>query len=664
MLNSTLIVSIAPRGDSCLSLRIKARAVLLTFAGFVLLMQTVAFGDLSYPDFSSVEGITLVENAHQCGSKLRLTQALGSVRGAAWHSTKQYIQAGFQTTFQFQIIHGGGCSGDGFAFVIQNESLAALGDGGGYLGYGSGGVTGIANSLAVEFDTLHNDTLGDPDDNHISIHTRGQNPNSSDHTYSLGSGSPASDINDEAAHNVTITYDPGTLTVLMDDEEVLSVSVDLSSILSLDNGQAWVGFTAGTGFCVDNHDILSWSLSTAFYTGRIFFDDFRYGFAEESAKPEDIGWRLVNYKSEPPQGKAVYKRSNIDFLDDESDPLDRIMRLHSTTDGTTLLEEPTSNSRIETTIRFLYGTYAAGMRFTDDPIVWHDTCVQTFYTYYGADDDSYSECDFEFLAWDTWSDPDATRTMWNVTWKNKDDRHRDATPELGLTDNEFHVLFMHVSRDKVEYFLDGVSMATAEGQYPPEHDMNISFANWLYQVSDDIGTASRTYSMDVDWVFHAIDDLTLNQSQILNIVSQYREKGIWRLSVSIDSVAGNCLISGRQGEVAVRVTAPSTGVYKIAVTGPGGVSPAWVWDSTESTAHSLEEGSEFEFQLSVQPDTANASFDFWLYRQDEGGESLTLAGAENANLTESEWVLIDRVTSLLSSFEPSCVTHGHWNRYK
>ena len=40
---------------------------------------------------------------------------------------------------------------DGFAFVLQNDRRFALGEGGMSLGYG-----GIANSLAVEFDTYYN----------------------------------------------------------------------------------------------------------------------------------------------------------------------------------------------------------------------------------------------------------------------------------------------------------------------------------------------------------------------------------------------------------------------------------------------------------------------------------------------------------------------------
>jgi hypothetical protein len=36
--------------------------------------------------------------------------------------------------------------------------------------------------------------------------------------------------------------------------------LNLSTLLSLDNGAAWVGFTAGTGATFEAHDILAWQM--------------------------------------------------------------------------------------------------------------------------------------------------------------------------------------------------------------------------------------------------------------------------------------------------------------------------------------------------------------------------------------------------------------------
>ena len=62
-----------------------------------------------------------------------------------------------------------------------------------------------------------------------------------------------------------IEYVPGTLIVYVDDMElpVLAVKVDLSNILEIEDGKAWVGFTAATWDAYENHDILNWAFTGA-----------------------------------------------------------------------------------------------------------------------------------------------------------------------------------------------------------------------------------------------------------------------------------------------------------------------------------------------------------------------------------------------------------------
>ena len=213
-----------------------------------------------YPDFGSTAGLNLVGNAAKFNDRLRLTLALNDQAGAAWYTTTQFIQEGFETTFQFQITNTAGGGADGFAFVIQNNSTLILGSSGAGIGY-----DGITNSLAVEFDTWNDGALGDPSDNHVSVQTRGTVPNSADHTYSLGSTTVITDISNGSVHTVTLQYVTGTMWIFLDDltTSVLTVSVDLATVLNLDDGQAWVGFTGGTGGVWENHDILNWS----FYYG-------------------------------------------------------------------------------------------------------------------------------------------------------------------------------------------------------------------------------------------------------------------------------------------------------------------------------------------------------------------------------------------------------------
>jgi hypothetical protein len=120
------------------------------------------------------------------------------------------VGEGFDTAFSFRIsnpslrcinLHGvyDRCrsrGADGFAFVIHNSSPCAIGKGGKHMGYG-----GINNSLAVEFDTYYNYDELEPYDNHVSIHTRGQNfPNSPNQIYSIAHTNSVPDLTDGIIH--------------------------------------------------------------------------------------------------------------------------------------------------------------------------------------------------------------------------------------------------------------------------------------------------------------------------------------------------------------------------------------------------------------------------------------------------------------------------------
>jgi len=120
------------------------------------------------------------------------------------------------------------------------------------------GYQGITNSLAIEFDTWHNTEFPDPNDNHISIQPNG----SADHTYSLGCASNITNLSDGNVHTATIGYLNNALSIALDGTTVLSEPLNLADYVTLNNGQAWVGFTSATGGAWENHDILSWSVTT------------------------------------------------------------------------------------------------------------------------------------------------------------------------------------------------------------------------------------------------------------------------------------------------------------------------------------------------------------------------------------------------------------------
>lgn len=189
---------------------------------------------------------------------LRLTEAQQNKVGGVWYPLPVYVQEGFDTTFDFQIDRD---ERDGFAFAIQNSSLTALGNNGLWMGYN------IPNSIAIEFDTWRNSGYGDTNDNHISVQTRGILTNSPDHKYSLGWSDSIPLLSDNESHTAKIIYTHqthGILNVFVDDMQspALIVEVNLGDVLSLMDGQAFVGFTASTGGASETHDILRWSFTS------------------------------------------------------------------------------------------------------------------------------------------------------------------------------------------------------------------------------------------------------------------------------------------------------------------------------------------------------------------------------------------------------------------
>ncbi|HBE70599.1 MAG TPA: hypothetical protein DDW52_20835, partial [Planctomycetaceae bacterium] len=221
---------------------------------------------ISYPDFSDSTGLTLLGDAAIAnGNTLRLTPAASSMEGAAWHTDKQFVSVDWETTFEFNLNENAGNFGgsDGFTFIIQNHAPTYLAGGGGTLGYDA-----LPNSVVVEFDTFRNSEANDPSESHISIHTNGTGSNGWEESLSIGAYDTPSPMDDATNHSVKIRYVSGQLQVFYDGSPspVITADVDLSELLDLDAGKAWVGFTAAAGGGVQNHDILNWEYRVLFDT--------------------------------------------------------------------------------------------------------------------------------------------------------------------------------------------------------------------------------------------------------------------------------------------------------------------------------------------------------------------------------------------------------------
>ena len=234
--------------------------------------------------------------------------------GSVWYEKRVPVLTGFETSFSFQITdHSRSCSehldptlsanrlhrscavpgGDGFAFVIHADGrdTAAIGHDGEDLGYG-----GMNNSLAIEFDLWTNvESQQDSDDwfvDHISIHSGSTGRNSPGEGTALGYPIAAPDLADGKVHSFFVVYLPyvekayfpkmtanenllpylsdngerrrlGTLAVFLDvgietNEPILAIPLNLSVLLDLPQGLAYVGFTGSTGLKWEKQDILEW----------------------------------------------------------------------------------------------------------------------------------------------------------------------------------------------------------------------------------------------------------------------------------------------------------------------------------------------------------------------------------------------------------------------
>ncbi len=242
---------------SLLALPAQMRRSLPAVALAVLSLSATA--DFDFIDFVNTAGLNLVGTAVQNGTDLRLTPASANSVGGAWFQTKQSVGTSFETSFTFQL--GPATGADGFAFLVQNSAASPLTGTGCELGY-----HGVANSLAIEFDTYSNSTCGavsvnDPNGIHVSVHSLGTAPNSVAESASLGSTLVIPDFANGSVHYAKLRYEANVLWIYIDNlfQPVLSVGVNLGSLLSLDQGRAWVGFTASTGGLAEVHDLLAWN---------------------------------------------------------------------------------------------------------------------------------------------------------------------------------------------------------------------------------------------------------------------------------------------------------------------------------------------------------------------------------------------------------------------
>lgn len=256
--------------------------------------------------------------------------------------------------------------------------------------------------------------------------------------------------------------------------------------------------------------------------GGVFFDDFSQAHVQALGAQ---GWTLRHAMGHPGIAGARWGPATITLVPDPHLPGNQLLRLRARTDGT---PEGTAQAQICHARKYFEGTYAARVRFSDEPVSGDDgdVVVQTFYAVSPLRHDfdpEFSEVDWEYLPNGGWGD--TTTRLYGITWQTvridpwqaHNQAHQEKRSVAG-----WRTLVLQIRDGKTRHYLDGVLLAEHGGRNYPVVPMSINFNLWfspggLLPVSN----TARVYEQDVDWVFHAKDQL-LTPAQVDAQIKTFR----------------------------------------------------------------------------------------------------------------------------------------------
>jgi len=259
---------------------------------------------------------------------------------------------------------------------------------------------------------------------------------------------------------------------------------------------------------------------------QLLFDDFSYSNNQQLKKN---GWIIRTAPGWPGVPGATWSENGVSILKDPNQSKNQILRMTSSTDGT---GANTTQSQICHQRKYLEGTYAARVRFTDNSVSGPDgdQIVQSFYTISPLKapmDPDYSELDFEYLPNGGWGidGPTLYSTTWETfspepNWKKDNVFKTTSGSQAG-----WHTLVTQVMDKKVRYFVDGQLFVEHGGDYYPEDTMSINFNLWFIRDGAVKATEMRKYQEDIDWVFFQANS-ALTPQEVESAVAAMRQKSI------------------------------------------------------------------------------------------------------------------------------------------
>lgn len=279
--------------------------------------------------------------------------------------------------------------------------------------------------------------------------------------------------------------------------------------------------------------VLALALAGSAQAQRLFFDDFQHA---DLAALRAFGWQLRSEAGHPGVPGATWSPAAVSLIEDPARPGNRLLRLAARTDGTPAgtVQAQACHQR-----KLLHGTYAARIRFSDEPVAGADgdPVIQTFYAVAPLRfdyDPAFSEIDWEYLPNGGWGS-EKTR-LYSIAWQTVRvepwDAHNAAKETFVAHFAGWHTLVMQLHEGRSRWFVDGREVAQHGGRNHPVVAMAISFNLWFSPGGlQPPSAAPRVWVQDVDWVLHAADTV-LSPKAVQATVGRLRSQGRF----AVDSV--------------------------------------------------------------------------------------------------------------------------------
>lgn len=254
----------------------------------------------------------------------------------------------------------------------------------------------------------------------------------------------------------------------------------------------------------------------------ILFDDFNYTTPDDPQLSEN-GWIIRDEIGWPGVAGAEWRIENVSFITDPNDDANNLLQMTSSIDGRAVYQTEICHQR-----KYLDGTYAARVKFSDIPDEGPDgdVVVQTFYVISTPDletDPDYSELDFEYLPNGGWGFSDSV--FFGTSWETYQLEPWVADNTSGITEESldgWHVLVIQVADEHITYYLDGEILDIHDEYFYPEVPMSINFNLWFVDGGLLRSDEFRSYTEQVDWVFHAQNEV-VSPDEILEQVETLRQ---------------------------------------------------------------------------------------------------------------------------------------------